>query len=58
MSNLFSGIRALLKNLFLDEVDKSYDQPDSFREKFRSKRDPVERIKERHQEYQDFNKIR
>lgn len=42
----------------MDEVDKSYDQPDSFREKFRSKKDPVERIKERHQEYQDFNKIR
>ena len=58
MSNLFSGNKAFLKNLFLDDVDKSFDQPDSFHKKFRNKRDPVERIKVRHQDYQDFNKTR
>ncbi|WP_461589666.1 hypothetical protein [Winogradskyella sp.] len=43
-----------MKNLFLDEVDKEYEQLDPLRKKFREM-NPIHRLEERHKEQQGHN---
>ena len=40
----------------LDDVDKEINGLPMYHKKFRGKRDPVKRIKKRHDELQDFTK--